>query len=126
MKITKFLAIAGFVFLFSVCAFGQDDRQFLIPDGVGTINFKGTVEKTRKTYVLSIRSGQKVRFTVTSASAKVVFDAYYYPPNQESGTPLVSEAKEWAGTLPKAVKYSVDVYSTNQARSTYKFTVKIE
>jgi hypothetical protein len=125
-KITKFLAVAFFVCSFSLCAFAQNVRQLRIPNGVGTVNFKGTVEKTRKTYVLTIRPGQKARFTVTSSNVKVVFDAYYFPPNEEFGTPLVSETREWAGTLPAAVKYSVDVYSKDQTRGTYKFTVKIE
>lgn len=121
----KSFAMALLVLTFSLIGFSQSERQVRIPKGTSTINFKSYVKDTRKTYHLNLRPGQKVDLSITSKTGNVVFDAYFYPAGEEMGTPLVTETKEWTGTLPKATKYTVDVFTTDNVMSSYRFTVHV-
>lgn len=124
MKIKRSIFAA---FVFAVCfagaAFGQTMTN--LPKGLGTINFKGTVYETRKTLALNLKPGQRVNFSVTSSTDKVVFDAYYYPANEETGTPLATETKSWTGELPNATKFTIDLFTPDNVKAKYKFTVQI-
>lgn len=113
-----------FVSAFSVAAFSQAEKVRMAK-GTGTINFKSYVKDTRKTYNLTLRPGQKVEFSITSKTGNVVFDVYFYPFGEEMGTPLATETKQWRGTLPRAMKYTVDVFTTDSVLSSYKFTVHV-
>lgn len=124
MKISCFLSIPIFTLaIFAAGAFGQ--ARATVPKGVSTINFKGTVNETKKTLTLNLKAGQTVNFSVTSATGTVVFDAYYFPPGDEFGTPLATQVKEWRGEIPAASKFTIDLYTPENKRSRYKFTMQV-
>jgi hypothetical protein len=114
------LVLAG---CFASASYGQTTASF--PKGLSTINFKGTVYDTRKTLTLNLKPGQTVTLSVTSNGDKVAFDAYYYPAGEEFGTPLATETRSWTGELPKATKFTIDLYTPDHARGKYKFTVQV-
>ena len=126
MKLVPLIAALFLVLFISGEASAQSEkRSFKVPKGVSTINFKGWVAEARKSYDLKLLPGQKVKLSIESGSGNVFFDAFYYPEGEENGTPLNTEkTKEWIGVLPKAVGYSVDVFSTDPKVTSY--TLKIE
>ncbi len=120
----KFFAAAFFVaFILAGATFGQ--ARATVPKGVSTIHFKGTVRETKKTLTLNLKAGQTVKFSVTSTSGTVVFDAYFYPPGEEFGSPLATQVMEWRGELPAATKFTIDLYTPENAKTKYKFTVQV-
>lgn len=127
MKLVPLVAALFLILFFGGDVSAQSEkRSFKVPKGVSTINFKGWVAQARKTYDLNLVPGQKIKLSVTSGNGDVFFDAYYYPPDEENGVPLNTEkAKEWSGELPKAVRYSVDVFSTNPKITNYTLTIQV-
>ena len=108
---------------FAGAAIGQ--TRGTVPKGVSTINFKGSVYETKKTLTLNLKPGQTVNFSLTSNSGKVLFDAYYFPAGEEFGTPLVSATRDWRGELPAATKFTIDLYTPDNTKAKYKFTVHV-
>jgi hypothetical protein len=127
MKLIPLVAALFLILFFTGDASAQSEkRSFKVPKGVSTINFKGWVAEARKTYDLNLQPGQKVKLSVTSGNGDVYFDAYYYPPDEENGIPLnIEKAKEWTGELPKAIRYSVDVFSTNPKITNFTLTIQV-
>ena len=127
MKLVPLIAALFLILFVTGDASAQSEtRSLRVPKGVSTINFKGWVAEARKTYDLNLRPGQKVKLSVTSGNGNVFFEAYYYPPDEENGTPLnIEKTKEWTGELPKAVRYSVDVFSTDPKITNYTLTIQI-
>lgn len=124
MKIKRVIfAVFVLTGCFAGAAYGQATAS--LPRGLSTINFKGTVYETRKTLTLNLKPGQKVTLSVTSSTDKVIFDAYYYPAREEMGTPLATETKSWTGELPKATKFTIDLYTPDNTKAKYKFTVQV-
>jgi type 1 fimbria pilin len=124
MKIKRVIfAVFVLAGCFAGASYGQTTPS--LPRGLSTINFKGTVYETRKTLTLNLKPGQKVTLSVTSSTDKVIFDAYYYPAGEEMGTPLTTETKIWTGELPKATKFTIDLYTPDNTKAKYKFTVQV-
>ena len=122
------IAIIGFALLFALNVFADSaigQTRAVVPKGVSTVNFKGIVYDKKKTLTLNLKAGQSVTLTVTSPAGKVLFDAYYYPSGEEFGTPLVSDTTEWTGKVPSATKVTIDLYTPDNSRSRYRFTVRI-
>src|SRR5688572_15052933 len=124
MKIAKM--ILG-MFALAVCVAGSAEAQAraTVPKGVSTINFKGTVHEEKKTLTLNLKAGQTVNFAVVSNSGKVLFDAYYFPAGEEFGTPLATGTTTWKGELPTATKFTIDLYTPDNTKTKYKFTVQV-
>lgn len=121
----KQVFLGGFVLAvcFAGAAFGQ--ARATVPKGVSTVNFKGTVFETKKTLTLNLKPGQTVNFSVTSSGGTVMFDAYYFPSGEEFGTPLATETKAWRGELPQATKFTIDLYTPDNSKAKYKFTMQV-
>ena len=124
MKLTQ-IVLGGFILAVCFAGAASGQPRAAVPKGVSTINFKGTVFETKKTLTLNLKPGQTVNFSVTSSSGTVIFDAYYFPAGEELGTPLATGTKEWRGEVPKATKFTIDLYTPDNSKAKYKFTMQV-
>lgn len=82
---------------------------------------RGAVAGTQNHYILGAQRGQTMSVSISSEEGNAVFDISY----RENGAEIVSEARQWEGTLPSSGDYVITVGS-ERGNATYMLEVSIE